>query len=279
MSETRHPPRLLELGTDLLHLTRWQLVRAIAWPFAAFVAYWVFAAYGLWVPAVLSLIVLSFVTYGSTSHDLVHGTLGLQQRTNDVLLAVIEAISLRSGHAYRAAHLHHHSRFPHEDDIEAQAARMSLVRTLLEGVILQFRIVRWALLHPRAQRYWIVGEIVAVVTIVLGAVAALPWAVAPAVYVGLMIAGSWPIPLVTSKIPHDASAPDRLHQTRVFRGPIARIVAFDHLYHWEHHFYPAVPHQNWPRLARRLDPYLKELKVEPIGSRKNLRPSVAQRAS
>jgi beta-carotene hydroxylase len=278
MSETRHPPRLSELGTDLLHLTRWQLIRAIAWPFAAFAAYWVFAAFGLWIPAVLSLIVLSFVTYGSTSHDLVHGTLGLQRRTNDVLLAVIEAISLRSGHAYQAAHLHHHARFPHEDDVEAQAARMSLARTLLEGVVLQARIVRWALWHAHSRRNWILGETLAVLTIVLGAVAALPWTIAPAVYVMLMIAGSWSIPLITSKIPHDAEAPDRLHQTRVFRGPLARIIAFDHLYHWEHHFYPAVPHQNWPRLARRLDPYLEELKIEPIGRRTKEQPAVAQRS-
>lgn len=264
MPETRQPPRLSELETDLLQLTRWQVLRAVAWPFVAFAAYWAFAFAGYWIPAIGSLIVFSFVTYGSTSHDLVHGSLGLKRRTSEILLAIIEAIALRSGHAYQAAHLHHHARFPHEDDIEAQAARMSFVRALLEGIVFQFRIVRWALRNARGKRRWVLGETAAVLAFVVGAVAVMPWTVIPAVYVGLMIAGSWIIPLVTSYVPHNADASDHLHHTRVFRGAMFRIIAFDHLYHWEHHFYPAVPHQNWPRLARRLDRYLDELGVEPV---------------
>src|SRR5262245_48197160 len=118
-SDTLGQPKLSELGTDLLRLTAWQRICTIALPFAAFVGYWICAAAGHWIPAVASLIVLSFVTYGSTSHDLVHGSLGLKRLTNDVLLCVIELISLRSGHAYQAAHLHHHARFPHDDDVEA----------------------------------------------------------------------------------------------------------------------------------------------------------------
>ena len=31
----------------------------------------------------------------------------------------------------------------------------------------------------------------------------------------------------------------------------------EHLYHLEHHLYPAVPHHNWPELARRLDPHFR----------------------
>ena len=99
---------------------------------------------------------------------------------------------------------------------------------------------------------------------VIGAFVALPWTVIPAIYAGLMIAGSWVIPLVTSYLPHDAAALDQLHQTRLFRGLFVRIVALDHLYHLEHHMYPGVPHQNWPRLARCLDPWLKEAGVEPF---------------
>lgn len=241
-------PKLSDLGTDLLHLTDWQRARTIAWPFVAFVAYWVFAESGHWVLAVLSLVVLSFVTYGSTSHDLVHGSLGLKRLPNDLLLSVIEVIALRSGHAYQAAHLNHHARFPH-DDIEAEAARMSFIRAALEGVIFQFRIYAWALRTQPRRRTWILAEGFAVAALVLAAIAASPWTIVPSVYIGLMIAGSWTIPLVTSYLPHDAEAPDILHQTRLFRGALVRFVALDHLYHLEHYLYPAVPHQNWPRLA------------------------------
>jgi beta-carotene hydroxylase len=263
-AKAQRPPKLPDLGLDLLRLTRWQVTRTVALPFIACGAFWILAAAGHWVPAVVSLMVLSFVTYGSTSHDLVHGSLGLRRTANDVLLCVIEAIAIRSGHAYQAAHLHHHARFPHEDDVEADAARMTLPRALVEGVVLQARIYVWALRHPRGRRRWIIGEGIAVAAIVLGAFAVLPWTIVPAVYVSLMIAGSWTIPLITAYVPHDPTAADALHQTRVFRGPIARIIAVDHLYHLEHHLYPAVPHQNWPRLARRLDPWLAAQGIEPV---------------
>src|SRR5205823_3284361 len=94
--ETAQPaglPRLQELGTDLLYLSRCQVSRALVVPLVAFVAFWIFAGLGHWVPAVFSLVVLSFVTYGSTSHDLVHGSLGLRRLTNHILLAIIEGIS------------------------------------------------------------------------------------------------------------------------------------------------------------------------------------------
>jgi beta-carotene hydroxylase len=195
---------------------------------------------------------------------LVHGSLGLGRLANDILLSLIEALALRSGHAYQVAHLNHHARFPHDDDVEARAARMSLVRALADGLILQFRIYAWALRNPRGRRPWILGEGMAVLAMILAAIAALPWTILPAAYAGLMIAGSWTIPLITTYLPHDAEAPDALHQTRVFRGLVARIVALDHLYHWEHHLYPAVPHQNWPRLARRLDPWLASSGIRPV---------------
>src|SRR5438552_6705901 len=176
-TRTAGQPRLSDLGIDLLHLTRWQVTRSIALPFAAFAAFWILAGSQHWLLAVFSLMILSFVTYGSTAHDLVHGSLGLKRLPNDIFLAVIELISLRSGHAYQVAHLNHHARFPHDDDIEAEAARMSLIRTLLDGIVFQFRIYAWALTNPRGQRNWIVAEGIAVAAIVLGAIAALPWTI------------------------------------------------------------------------------------------------------
>jgi beta-carotene hydroxylase len=258
------PPRLSELGVDLLHLTKFQLLRALATPFIAFAAYWLLAGSGHWPLAVLSLIILSFVTYGSTSHDLVHRSLGLNPFLNDFLLSITELIALRSGHAYRAAHLNHHARFPRDDDIEGEAARMSFLRALCEGVVFQFRIYGWALRNPHGSPGWIAGEGVAVLVLLAAAVTAIPFTIVPAVYAALMIAGSWIIPLITSYLPHDARAPGALHQTRLFRGSVARILAFDHLYHLEHHLYPAVPHQNWARLARRLDPWLRAAGIHPV---------------
>src|SRR5207237_2035614 len=133
----------------------------LASPFGWCSAYFILAAFDWWWGAVFALVALSFVTYGSISHDLVHRNLGLPAWLNDLLLCVIELLALRSGHAYQASHLHHHARFPHADDIEATAARRSWFGALAEGIVFQFRIWFWAFRQAEQARRWIVGEGVA----------------------------------------------------------------------------------------------------------------------
>src|SRR5882724_4174650 len=109
------PPALADLGLDLLHISHFQRVLAVITPFALVALYITFAHFHLWPLAVLSLMYLSFVTYGSISHDLVHRTLGLPRGVNDFFLTIIELLAFRSGHAYRFVHLHPHARLPNED--------------------------------------------------------------------------------------------------------------------------------------------------------------------
>jgi beta-carotene hydroxylase len=236
----------------------------LALPFACCGTYFGFALLGWWPAAVLALAALNFVTYGSTSHDLVHRSLGLSRPANDWLLCLVELLALRSGHAYQAAHLHHHARFPHPDDAEAGAARMSLLRALAEGVIFPYRVWWWAVRKADRSKAWLYGE--AVTCLVLAVLAVLLLSVTPVfvVYAGLIVVGAWLNPLLTAYLPHDPLAENELMQTRLFRGKVTSVLTWDHLYHLEHHLYPAVPHHHWPTLARRLDPYLEAAGVRPI---------------
>lgn len=257
-------PPLRELGTDLAQITCLQRVVAITIPFLCVAAYFHFAVMESWPAAVLALMSLSFFTYGSTSHDLVHRNLGLPRKLNDFFLSLIELLTLRSGHAYRLVHLHHHARFPHEDDLEGGGARMSLPRTLWEGPAFQFRIWLWALSQAKQDRVWIWSE--GIGCLLLFATAAFLCTLTPIflIYAVIVVMGSWVFPLVTAHIPHDPEGNGVLFQTRVFRGVLASVIALDHLYHLEHHLYPSVPHQNWPKLAKRLDPYFAKAGVQPI---------------
>jgi beta-carotene hydroxylase len=258
------PPPLSELGTDLVRITPVRRVATLLTPFAIVAAYFTAAHYRIWPLAVLSLVYLSFCTYGSISHDLVHRTLGLPRRINDFFLTVIELLAFRSGHAYRLAHLHHHARFPHDDDVEGAAARMSFARTLLEGMLFTPKITVWALRH-HAQRHPIVAvEAALVVALVVACVALIPVTPIFAVYAALMLMGHWAIPLITSYVPHNAEGRTALTQTKLFRGKVASVIALQHLYHLEHHLYPQVPHHHWPKLAKRLDPYFRASGVEPV---------------
>ncbi len=256
-------PELRELEPGLAHVSRWEVVLSLVVPWACLGIY-VFAAWlGWWPLAVLGVMGLSFFTYGSISHDLVHGNLGLPRRVNDVLLCVTELLAIRSGHAYQAAHLHHHARYPADDDVEGAAAGMSLGRTMLEGVILQPKLWWWAM-RRRQRPAWVWLEGLTCISIVAGSILLIPWTVLPVVYLALVIAGSWTIPLVTSYIPHNVHADEPLHQTRLFRGRLLSWIAIEHLYHLEHHLYPQVPHHHWARLAKRLDPYFQRAGLKAI---------------
>lgn len=256
-------PKLKEFA-DLLAITRFQLVTTLALPFVCTALYFICAFSGWWIPAVLSVMILSFITYGSTSHDLVHRNLGLSSSVNNIFLSVIELLALRSGHAYRAAHLHHHARYPQPDDIEGAAARMSFGKALLEGVGYNLKLYRWAFKHSKHDRIWIKVEGIVCVLLIIAAVGFSLYTPIFAIYAALMIMGSWILPLMTSYLPHDPQGENPLFQTRLFRGRIASLIAMEHLYHLEHHLYPAIPHHNWAKLAQRLDPFFKKKEVRPI---------------
>ena len=127
-------PTLTELGHDLTRISPLRRGISVCGPFFWSAGFFLFAAHQHWIAAVACLVVLSFVTYGSVSHDLVHRNPGLSKRTNDLFLVLIELLALRSGTAYRLVHLHHHRRFPADDDIEGSAAKMSFVGALIEGI-------------------------------------------------------------------------------------------------------------------------------------------------
>src|SRR5436190_7254543 len=101
-------PTLAEVGRDLLALPRWRSLLSLLLPFVLFGGYVLAASSGWWAAAVVCVVILSFVTFGSVSHDLVHRSLGLPRWANDRLLFAIELLMLRSGRAYRLVHLNHH---------------------------------------------------------------------------------------------------------------------------------------------------------------------------
>ena len=257
-------PRISELGRDLIELGKVQLACTIVLPFALVTAYFAFAIGGYWPLAVITLAAYTFYSYGSISHDMVHGNLGLPRWLNHVLLSVVELLGVRSGHAYRAAHLHHHATFPHADDVEGAAAHGSFIGALMAGPLHQARIWWWACQNSHHDYGWILFEGAACISLVSAAVAMLQVTLIPIVYVALVILGSWTFPLITAYLPHQPHAATPFEQTRRFRGKVAAIIFQQHFYHLEHHLYPMVPHHRWPTLAARLDLFLDQAGAKAI---------------
>ena len=267
--EVRPLPTLAILGGDLLRLPRWRVAGSLASPFALFAGYFVFAFAGYWIPAVCCVVALSFVTFGSVSHDLVHRSLGLSRSWNEAFLTAIELLMLRSGRAYRLSHLHHHARYPHRDDIEGDAAHGSASAAILSGPTYFARLWLWAVREQPEHRSRLFVEAIVAGGIAVAALAATRFTIVPIIYVALVYGGTWAVPFVTSYVPHTPGGNGALNQSRRFRGVVARVVAFDHLYHLEHHLYPAVPHHRWRALAKRLDPHLDRagVPIVPLGPR------------
>lgn len=260
-------PPLSELGEDLLEMSRTWRGMAIAAPFLCTGLFFVFGSLGWWWLALPTIALHTFLSYASASHDLVHGTLRLSPRASDVLLALVELLGLRSGHAYRATHLFHHRRFPDQEDLEGAPARMRWFRALLEGPVYLWRPGIWAWTHAQGrERAWMAAEGLGILGYV--AAALLLWiegrSALPAIYGTLVVLASWWFPFVFVYLMHDASGSSPLFQTRAFRGRILPALLLHHNYHLEHHLYPMVPARNWLTLARRLDPHLEKAGVVPI---------------
>lgn len=252
------PPTLQELGRDLLYVSSARRVMTIGMPFAIMLSYVVSACLGWWPIAVLSVMALCFITYGSSSHDLVHQTLGLRRSWSCFWLSLIELLSFRSGTAYRLSHIHHHQHLLEESDIEGSAAHLSLIQAVLCGVTLQFRLWLWSLSNFPQHRRALLLEALGIVLLLVAVLLAVQWTWIPLAYAALVIAGSWIFPLITVYVPHIADGQTPMTQTRLFRGWWFRLIAMDHLYHLEHHLYPAVPHHHWRKLAVRLDPWFEK---------------------
>lgn len=254
-------PTLETLGLDLLQTTAAERVRCLVFPLVTSAGFFVTGIHGWWWAALLCAVLQSYFTYASVSHDLVHRTLRLPGWLNESLLCAIELLSFRSGHAFRATHLNHHQKFPHDDDLEGAAAKMSWLGALVDGLTAQPRLWWWAIRHTRGKnRRWVIGEGLAIVLLAM-------WCLTSSVgaaYLLVMVAGSWIYPFMTSFVPHYTGSDDPLHQTRLFRGRVVAWLSCEHLYHLEHHLYPQVPHQRWPELAKRLDPYFAAQGINPI---------------
>jgi beta-carotene hydroxylase len=80
-------PTLDTLGRDLLVVTKWRRAVSLATPFLLTTAFFVFAANGVWIASLVCTMLLTFLTYGSISHDLVHRTLRLPGASNEALLS------------------------------------------------------------------------------------------------------------------------------------------------------------------------------------------------
>ncbi|MES2037962.1 MAG: fatty acid desaturase [Pseudomonadota bacterium] len=255
-------PNLSNLGLDLLNASKLQ---GLIWPVLPLLTLAVYAMvfsmqYYLLLPLVFVLHFLVSVTF---THDVLHGAAGFKPRSTEWVLFAMSILLLESGHAFRQAHLHHHSHCLEHDDFEGSPAHLSLLGALKAGptYIAHHWLHAYRLARSPVKKRWMLAELcVAILGIVL-AMLVLPWTAAPLTYCVFMYIGSCLYPVTTAWLPHFKPDSSILGQARSLRGKIIPALLFNLSYHLEHHLYPQVPSYNLPQLADRLDPYFAKLGV------------------
>lgn len=261
---TANRPTLNELGRDLLSIHPIQPVISLTLLWLSLMLYFVSATQSLWLISILAIMIFSFYTYPSVSHDLVHQTWGLNSTFNFALLSVIEGLAFRSGTAYRLSHLHHHQRFPHRDDIEGRAAFSNPIGALLQGPGYIPSLWWWSWQTKPAFKKLLLIELIWIGSFLSFCLISLHWTPVFAFYAFLNICGVWLFPLFLSYIQHVPEGKNELFQTRVYRGLFFSGVFLRQNYHLAHHLYPGISHYNWTKLGKRLEPFYRKYGVKPI---------------
>lgn len=262
-------PNLSQLGSELQQSSTFQ---RYLWPCLPVLTVTTFCySLNLEIPSaaypVLVLILLAhFIVSVTFTHDVVHGTAGFGHKTNEWILFGMSLLLLQSAHAFRQAHLHHHSHCLEADDFEGGPARLSLFATLAAGPLYLLRHWQHAMQLAKnvKQKRWMQAEAGSVLLLILVALVFCQWSTTPLIYFACMWLGSWLYPFTTAWLPHFNPGSATLQQARTLRGRVIPVLFCNLTYHLEHHLYPQVPSYNLARLAARLDPYFVQLGVEPV---------------
>lgn len=261
--EPDHLPPLSHLGSDLRRISIGLKIIALGMTPLGTVMFFYGWHWQWWWLMILALYVIGFFTYGSTSHDLVHRNFGLSPFLNDILLSFTELLALRSGHAYRCAHMNHHQTFPKPEDFEGAPAQWSFIKTALTAPFYFLRIFCWAFRRYPAQRFWMIAEALFIVGYwIISFIFYEPY---PQLlfYAVAMWLSSWAYPFLLVYIVHHKKLENALQQTVFVRGRWIPMLLLQHSYHLEHHLYPQVPAWNYSKLAQRLDPYFSGQNIQP----------------
>lgn len=257
-------PSLSELGDNLKDIPIWLKCTAISMPAIGVILFFMGWHMNFWWMTIIGLYVVGFFTYGSTSHELVHGNFGLPKRMRDFLLFITELLMLRSGHAYEVAHINHHQTFPKKNDFEGLPAHWSFLKTACHAPFYFFRIWLWSLEQKQAKRIWILIEGIFIFTYWIIAISLFDKIPVLLAYGLCAWISSWAYPFLLVHLVHNKRFKNPLQQTILIRGKLIPFLLLQHPYHLEHHLYPGVPAYNYGKLAKALDPHFAKHGLSPI---------------
>ena len=239
---------------DLVPYKRGEIIKELSLPIP-WLMIEIWAITNQW--TLLSLIASSFffLTCLRLSHNAFHYSLGLTRATTNVVMMVVSVLMLTSMRATQYTHMLHHRYCLGDKDVEGSIARLPFYEMLLAAPLFSIRLHIDALKHAKAKQKF--GINVELSLNVIWIVLVWFWFEYDAlkIHTVIMMLCHLVSPFFTVwSVHHDCEiSDDNAHNSRTLRHRIMSLVAYDMLYHLEHHYYPAVPTCHLRELACRLD--------------------------
>lgn len=255
---------------DLRHLSAWQVAYNVIlpYPFLA-LSWWAFSQshYGL---AVIGSYFFVITAYRQ-GHDIFHQALGLPRRLNTGLLFLISIFSFTSLHSMKYSHLLHHRQPLSDGDTEGYLAKLSWCQALAGGLLFRYRLYKHGFaLTPNSQKPKLIIESLAILAMTV-ATFVTQAEILLYQFVVMFVMNAFAGVIAVWALHHDCEPSDNgqmLTNARTERHPLVNALSFNLFYHAEHHLFPAVPTQNLPKLAERLDkvaPQIRQYQVVGFG--------------
>jgi fatty acid desaturase len=247
---------------DLLHLSRWEIVKEIFLSVPWLLTSWVLAYHGYYLFA-LGFSFIFFLCGLRQVHNAYHYAVGIPRWATEWIMFTLSVLMLSAMHALQQTHLHHHQHCMDDEDVEAASARMKGWQAIVFGPKFYYMIQRKGveLANPRQKR-WILAEFVTMAVWVPTALFLLDVPMLKYHVIAMLIGQCLTAFFAVWTVHHDC---DRSHFiARTLRNPLKSFIAFDMFYHLEHHLYPKVPTCHLAQLSKRLDaaaPELQQMQV------------------
>lgn len=191
------------------------------------------------------------------AHDSYHHSIGLSKRHTHFLLHILSVAMMCSTHAIGYTHLQHHKPTLNEHDIEGSWSRQSGWMAILKGPVFYYRIQKHGLNHGSKQLKQNAKIDMALIACLLLFTAITQAHLLIYHLISMLICSYLVGFFAVWSVHHDCDGEEFVARTE--RKKWLNFATAHLLFHVEHHLFPAVPCNNLPILAKRLDAVAPQL--------------------
>lgn len=234
---------------DLVAYKPWEIIKELSFPLPWLaLEIWANSQQFYWLGVFAAI--YFFLTCLRVSHNAFHYCLGVSRKATDVVMLLLSIFMMTSMRATQYTHMQHHRHCLGEKDVEGHIANMNFWEMLFNAPLFSIK------LHVAALKYsnkkgWIKLELLFNILCLL---AVWGWWDLDVLktHTVFMLSFHAVSPLFTVWSVHHNCDGDE-HDSRTLRSKWLSLLAYNMLFHLEHHAYPAVPTCHLPELADRLD--------------------------